>query len=186
MKKEFKENLLVKECPRCSSVDFVHNGTDKGIQKFKCSDCGRIFRNKNYTIKTKTDRKLISALINILESDIKPTKKKYVNYDILSDMKSTMIDNKRLCNTTFLVKSLKLKETFEYEGYNLRNLNCYNPVAIFCQVDNEIRIIKLPKYEFPEDENVYTNPEERIRKIRLVNRPDEEYTKNDETYINRF
>lgn len=35
-----------RECKRCSSVHIVRNGTQEGIQRYKCRDCGAVFRGQ--------------------------------------------------------------------------------------------------------------------------------------------
>ena len=33
------------ECPHCGNVEFVKNGTRKGVQRYKCKDCNTVFND---------------------------------------------------------------------------------------------------------------------------------------------
>lgn len=44
------------ECPRCHSVEFVKNGTRKGIQRYKCKDCNTAFSDLSNSFLSRTHK----------------------------------------------------------------------------------------------------------------------------------
>ena len=44
------------ECPRCHSVEFVKNGTRKGIQRYKCKDCNTAFNDLSNSFLSRTHK----------------------------------------------------------------------------------------------------------------------------------
>ena len=44
------------ECPHCGSVEFVKNGTRKGIQRYKCKDCNTAFNDLSNSFLSRTHK----------------------------------------------------------------------------------------------------------------------------------
>ena len=44
------------ECPRCHSVEFVKNGTRKGVQRYKCKDCNTAFNDLSNSFLSRTHK----------------------------------------------------------------------------------------------------------------------------------
>jgi len=156
---EKKEELIIKECPHCKSTKFVKNGHYKNIQRFRCPECHKTFRNKDYPNLTQADIVLLSALINLMDTKIPTTNKRYnikKVKDILEIMKSTTLNIESLNKVKFSLKSYTREELFGFKSmfgksnvYKRPEISCYKPLLILCHDHKDmIRIIKLEEFDF--------------------------------------
>lgn len=59
-------NIVVEECPHCHSKHIVKYGKYKNVQKYRCNDCNKYFRENDNTILYKT-KKNVSVWANYLQ-----------------------------------------------------------------------------------------------------------------------
>jgi len=53
-----------KECKKCKSKNIVKNGTHNGIQRYKCKECGSVFRGKERKYSSEFKLEAITMYIN--------------------------------------------------------------------------------------------------------------------------
>lgn len=138
MKKSTKKMNDI-ECPKCHKSQTVKYGKYKNTQKYKCKECGKIFKEKNYVIKTKKEKELVSVLLNLAK--IKPIEvEKYFSQEfVLSDL---------LPKGEFDEKAFKdVSISIENAQTNHASIKCNDPKFLVCLVNNAITIIRLPDYK---------------------------------------
>ena len=92
-----KSDLPLRFCPYCAFEYRVKQyGKRNKRQRYKCKGCKRIFEDVDYSQKSKADKKLISALINLTEYELLFALSEKRELDILKAMKNSIIDDERL------------------------------------------------------------------------------------------
>jgi len=151
MYKKSKQNQYRTKCPSCGGHKLIKYGKDKGVQKYKCSSCGRISRDKNYNleINNKNNRLILSALLRLINIDFGSTCNEYLDVNLQDILNPTLIDADELKKITFRVNSLDRLDAYgnDPKDNGTKNINCYNPRVVLCKNGNTIEIIKLPKFE---------------------------------------
>ena len=129
--KEKKDNL---ECPFCHKLQTVKYGKYKNTQKYKCKSCERIFKEKNYVIKEKNEKKLVSVLLNLTKIAPDDITGKFKLSNLLPDGK---FDEKAFKNISVAIQKVP---------GNHESIKCKNPKIIIYLDGDTINIIRLPDY----------------------------------------
>lgn len=157
------------KCPYCKSDNITKNGHYKDIQRYKCKDCGKTFKNKNYNIKSKKEKEFVRALYKLLNVNLKEIDYKYKNLSL-----SKILDNsKNMQNNMDNFSIIARKDTWNAS----HSAYCQNPKIILCLCENEIRLVYLPINQFGEE-----HYNKRVS-FKLAHYSDEEITVNGEKKI---
>lgn len=125
------------KCPECDSTEVIQNGKRKGannepIQRYFCKNCKKSF-SKHMGSYTKTEKRLLSMLINFLEKDI-------ANLSIQDHLKKSKEYNPGISDITIK----PIKETKPHDYRTEYALDCKKPRLIICEHKNKITLIKIP------------------------------------------
>ncbi len=162
------------KCPYCQNADkkkINKNGKYKNTQRYKCLKCKRTFKDKNYDIKFKKEKELATALLNLVK--LSPNNFDSTVYKNLN--LSEMLANEKIDEKDFKNVSVKIKKALNDHS----KIECINPRAVLCIVENEIRIILLPQYyqDFSDGRNkgidykLFGKPDPRFKYKKKLKQP---------------
>lgn len=116
------------KCTKCGSANFIKNGKQKGVQRYKCQNCNRTFSENSANNKfTKTEKRLLSMLLLFLRNE-------YIEGQTLSDL----LKNSK----AYLPRTNKIGLTERKWSGN--TITCCNPRLVICEDGDEITFIKIP------------------------------------------
>lgn len=130
------------KCKKCGSQEFRKNGKRKGkIQRFRCKNCDWSYSNHKI-IYTKTEKRLLSFLINFLETDLEG-----------KDIKKLLFKSKEYRSGISNIQIGQCRKDETYVQENKLTSYCPKPRLIICEDNNKIKLIKIPaevseKYTF--------------------------------------
>lgn len=145
-----------KKCPHCNKETLIKYGIDKGIQKYKCKnpDCKKISRDQNcsFKIKNKTQKAIISALMELIESEYDSTRNKTYTMDMKYILNPELVDDDEFKKLKFRYRAFDRMDTYGMDSKDngTKNINCFNPKVVLCKTGNTIEIIKLPEFHNKE------------------------------------
>lgn len=121
------------ECPHCKNKSFYLNGTDKktGRQRYQCKNCKKEYPAPKVTY-TKTEKRLLSFLVNFLETDLGELNLK----ELLEKSKDYRPG----------ISNIKIESCKEVEPYSRieYQVKCKKPRLLICEDKNGIKIVKIP------------------------------------------
>lgn len=121
------------ECPECGSEKIQRNGHYKNVQRYKCTNCGKSFRNNGRTYKSKNEKDFVQALYNLLNLNINSDKfEKFKLSKIISSDTNAQ-------NTLDEISIVTKKIAPDYKSFS-----CINPKVVLCLSGNKIEIIYMP------------------------------------------
>jgi hypothetical protein len=127
-------------CKECKHEDFRKYGSYKTKEGYKnrciCNKCGKTFSEHKITY-TKTEKRLLSFLLNFLENDLEEVNKK----EFLSKSKEYRpgISDVKIepCNKKHILDSGPKGTTIDVFGKK--------PRLVICESNGEITLVKIPK-----------------------------------------
>jgi len=122
------------ECSKCNSKNFRKNGKRKdGEQRYFCKKCESTFSKHKVTY-TKTEKRLLSMLINFLENDS----------DDLT-VKEHLEKSKEYISGISNISIATPEEIKPYDARTEYEVKCKNPRLLICGDKNGIKLIKIPR-----------------------------------------
>ena len=143
--------MVLMKCIHCNKRNVVKNGHQKGVQRYKCKSCKRVFREtsnkEKYNRATKT---VVQLLYSLLENDF--YKERDIN-EAIKKVAKNKINNPKI----------RIYENYKKNGLPNDKINCEKesrPKVLICQSDKYIDFFLLPDF-IPTD-----NKKTRIIKIK--------------------
>lgn len=141
-------------CKYCHADEsyLIKFGKQKGLQRYRCKNCGKTFVNSGNIKYERRTRSVVSLLLNLLKNDF---------------FNKNKLDEAIAISTNFSenVKKIKFDTSYSTKQGNF-DINCFNPKLLICEDDKNIIFIKVPTG------NLKPNPYQ-IEKIKEEHRTDQ-------------
>lgn len=128
------------ECSRCKSEEYrkhsEYETKDAIKNRYICKKCRKTFSEHKISY-TRTEKRLLSLLINFLENDLK-------NLDI-KDFLEKSKEYRAGMSDVSIEECKKTKSLDIRSRYNIFTASCKKPRLIICEDEGKITLVKVPK-----------------------------------------